>query len=985
MKTKLPTARRLGLALTRACVAGALTWALTQSASADLKHRYSFNVENDASDSVGTAHGTIKNSAQVTGGYAWFTSGLAAGADCDYIELPPNMINGWPTATFEMWIDVGTVAIWSEVYGFGDQTTAGAGATMLMFCPDSGGTDYRMSYAQGSPGYADEHVVTGPAGTVLDSIGPCAITCVYDPPNNTMSLYKDGVLVNSVSPAASVGFSLSKIVNNYSWLGRSLYNGDGGFVGTIDEFRMYDTPLNAVEVAASYVSGTENASTDPAVLGGVVAVHLNVPQTTMTQGDTQPTTASADFASMTGVSLARVPGVTYTSDKPTVLGVSADGVLTAAAAGSANVTLAYGGESTSVPITILPRQTGVATAGTLWVDLRAEDVASDTALWPNRTGQGDFAAVGAPAYVANVAGTGLMGVSFAGTDAYLGPATTSDLDQASDRSIEVWAYNPVVADEETLVAWSHRGGPEGSNLSFNYGANGTYGAVGHWGAPDMGWSGTPVAGSWHYLVYTYNGDKIVRVYADGVLKTTETLVTPLATHAGFNIRVGAQANNLGDDFEFGQALSGYVALVRVHGGMLSGGDVANNFLYGAELTPPGDLLGVTLKASATTLVGPRATGQITVTADYANRKYLNVLPFSTVESSDPSILTIDANGAYTAVKAGTATIKVTYSGKQATQDITVLPPPATELKHRYSFSEAPGSTTTADSKGTADGTIKGLGADFDGAGKLTLPGGGASNAAEDAIAGYVDLPNGIISSLVNATFEVWVSWPSVAHWGRVFDFGTSGGGENISDGNGNYVFLTPFTSATAPGGSMRFAVRDPRTSSELTVLNIPSPAAGAEVYVAVSYDYTGNTTRMYQNGALVATNTAATPFAILNDVNNWLGRSQWGDAMFAGTYNEFRIWEGALSADEIAANYAAGPDKLPEPAAPPTIAIGIADANVVIAWPQSAVGFALESAETLGAAATWTAVDTSGAVVEGGVKKLTVVPQGTARFYRMKK
>jgi hypothetical protein len=50
----------------------------------------------------------------------------------------------------------------------------------------------------------------------------------------------------------------------------------------------------------------------------------------------------------------------------------------------------------------------------------------------------------------------------------------------------------------------------------------------------------------------------------------------------------------------------------------------------------------------------------------------------------------------------------------------------------------------------------------------------------------------------------------------------------------------------------------------------------------------------------------------LNDVNNWLGRSNWtSDANFDGSFNEFRIYDQALTASEIAASFAAGPDVVP--------------------------------------------------------------------------
>jgi hypothetical protein len=50
----------------------------------------------------------------------------------------------------------------------------------------------------------------------------------------------------------------------------------------------------------------------------------------------------------------------------------------------------------------------------------------------------------------------------------------------------------------------------------------------------------------------------------------------------------------------------------------------------------------------------------------------------------------------------------------------------------------------------------------------------------------------------------------------------------------------------------------------------------------------------------------------LNDVNNWIGRSQWTfDDEFQGTVSEFRIYGGARSAQQIAAESTAGPDALP--------------------------------------------------------------------------
>jgi hypothetical protein len=47
---------------------------------------------------------------------------------------------------------------------------------------------------------------------------------------------------------------------------------------------------------------------------------------------------------------------------------------------------------------------------------------------------------------------------------------------------------------------------------------------------------------------------------------------------------------------------------------------------------------------------------------------------------------------------------------------------------------------------------------------------------------------------------------------------------------------------------------------------------------------------------------------MVDDVNNWLGRSQYSsDPAFGGTIYEFRIYGAALTQVELGASFAAGP------------------------------------------------------------------------------
>jgi hypothetical protein len=207
--------------------------------------------------------------------------------------------------------------------------------------------------------------------------------------------------------------------------------------------------------------------------------------------------------------------------------------------------------------------------------------------WTNTgTVAGDFVASGAPA-VTSVAGVKAVTLS-GGGDFYAGPVAPPEVAGANpSRTIEVWAFNPTVADEETLVAWGRRGGPDGTNMSFNYGSNGSFGAVGQWGGgPDLGWNnsgGSPAPGVWHYLVYTYDGGGVegagtTRVYADGVLANSE-FHGNLNTHPDLPFVLGAQNNDQGVPAGFNQGLS--LARVRIHDTVMTPEQISAK--YAAEL------------------------------------------------------------------------------------------------------------------------------------------------------------------------------------------------------------------------------------------------------------------------------------------------------------------------------------------------------------------------------------------------------------------
>jgi hypothetical protein len=217
------------------------------------------------------------------------------------------------------------------------------------------------------------------------------------------------------------------------------------------------------------------------------------------------------------------------------------------------------------------------------------------------------------------------------------------------------------------------------------------------------------------------------------------------------------------------------------------------------------------------------------------------------------------------------------------------------LVHRYMFDGT--GTVATDSIGSANGTI--MNATLTGTGSLVLAGGTTDQ--------FVDLPNGIIKSLTNATFEVWLTWAGGGNWQRIFDFGNPDTNvEGAQSAGSSTLHMTPLADGLHV---LRFAFkRSDQTIAQETDLEATMPlASGVVVHVAGVIDDTNNMIYLYRDGAVQGSKAFTDSLSVLTDINNWLGRSQYaGDPELGATLHEFRIYNAALSAAQIQASFAAG-------------------------------------------------------------------------------
>ncbi|MBL9136391.1 MAG: hypothetical protein JNK85_11010 [Verrucomicrobiales bacterium] len=369
--------------------------------------------------------------------------------------------------------------------------------------------------------------------------------------------------------------------------------------------------------------------------------------------------------------------------------------------------------------------------------------------------------------------------------------------------------------------------------------------------------------------------------------------------------------------------------VRFYNSALTPGEVLGNYLAGPDQLNDHDFA-VTIASQpvdASTLADLSATfsvaarGSTPITYQWLR----NGAPITGATNSSYSIASATAadNGASFTVEVSNSVngtpVKVTSNAARLTVASETL-----ALKHRYSFNATSGTEVT-DSVSGKNGTAIG-GATW-GGGNLTLDGTDGT---------YVDLPNGLVTALGNsATFEMWINYAGGGSWSRIFDFGTSTGGEDVSDGGAEVDGL--FLTSKSGDGIPRFEVNFPGGGVTTAPILPGSIPVGEQIHIAITYSYSANLTRIYTNGTLVATKpgTASKPLSDManRDVNVWLGRSQFVDPFWAGKYNEFRIYTGAMSPEQVAASFAAGPDTLPSADKPNFSSIKAnANGSITITW-----------------------------------------------------
>ncbi|HEX4119348.1 MAG TPA: alpha-L-arabinofuranosidase C-terminal domain-containing protein [Verrucomicrobiae bacterium] len=337
----------------------------------------------------------------------------------------------------------------------------------------------------------------------------------------------------------------------------------------------------------------------------------------------------------------------------------------------------------------------------------------------------------------------------------------------------------------------------------------------------------------------------------------------------------------------------------------------------------------------------------------------------TYSSTDTNVAVVDESGNVTGEGPGAASIIATYGslGLSATQSVQVVGVPNT-LVHRYSFSDAPGSSYVVDSLGgfAWNGTLPNGGV-FAG-GQLTL----ASSNRQ-----YVLLPAGILSNYTAVTIEVWATFPGQLPVNCFF----YGFGDTDSGGVGeDYIFCAP------QGGRIAITAADPGYTGEQNAAGAGDLSFQTNLHFVAIYNPPAGYLALYTNGVLAALDSAVTiPLSSVSPLLNYIGRSLYNADPYPDIIlDEFRIYNGALSPTEIAATQAIGPNSLLSVVGPALVAI-ISGANITFSWPLASAGFTLQSAPTL-SPTLWAGGLPSPQII-AGQWHLTVPLSASTQYYRL--
>jgi hypothetical protein len=220
---------------------------VSSSARAELIHRYSF--KENADDSVGKINGKLEGKAKIANGkLALENSGKPSNDEAlSYVSFSERILPKSGSATIEAWFTSNSDGSYARLFDFGRR-----GQGYLFLTVNDGGNDIARTAITNND-FGEETKISSDSNVNDGRLHMIAV--VIDGTGKNLHFYIDGKAEGGAEPLGDN--TLEKIQGGSHWLGRSLYDTDAGFTGSISELRVFDTALKPAEIAAHFKAGKD--------------------------------------------------------------------------------------------------------------------------------------------------------------------------------------------------------------------------------------------------------------------------------------------------------------------------------------------------------------------------------------------------------------------------------------------------------------------------------------------------------------------------------------------------------------------------------------------------------------------------------------------------------------------------------------------------------------------------------------------------------
>lgn len=306
-----------------------------------LVNRWSFNGtpgNTTVTDAVSSVVATLQGNASLDGAGNVSLDGSGG----TYVNLSSNLLVGMQAVSCEGWVNSAASPDNVCLFSFDDGEGQGNDYARYVL-HDSGNSDNQFELAQ---------LGSQPNQRLKSPVGwggvPVHVVCVYDPTVGIQAIYTNGIL-EAFRSFPTNQTALSSVSTNAAALGRSPWwaAGDPYLAGTISEFRIWNGQLNGLQVAALDTAGAATVSTN---YGTVTSLQLQVTNQLARLALQQAVVLASASALSVDPDIASI--CSYNSGNTNILTVSATGLITAVAPGSATITATFGAFSSSQTITV---------------------------------------------------------------------------------------------------------------------------------------------------------------------------------------------------------------------------------------------------------------------------------------------------------------------------------------------------------------------------------------------------------------------------------------------------------------------------------------------------------------------------------------------------------------------------------------------------------------------------------------------------------